>query len=97
MEKNDPPVSVEIMGVTYRLKRTEDEDYLKKVAERVDSVMREISEKHRVISSDRLAVLAALRLCDALFKDAEQRSRECAEAGAAVEELSGTLKRALGR
>lgn len=95
MENEKNPVRVEIMGVKYRLKRTEEEAYLNKVAEKVDSLMKEIAEKYSVVSSDRIAVLAALRLCDAWFRDIEQSRKADAEAASVVEELSGTLKRAL--
>ena len=88
-------VSVEIMGVSYRLKKTEDEDYLREVAARVDGLMKEISEKHPVISSDRIAVLAAMRLCDEWLKDVEERKREDAGVKSVIEELSESLKNAL--
>lgn len=85
------------MGVPYRLKKTEDEDYLKSVAARVDSLMKEIAEKHPIISSDRIAVLAAMRLCDEWFKDAEEKSREEDEVKSTIEELSESLRHAMSR
>lgn len=97
MEDKKGFVSVDIMGVPYRLKKTEDEDYLRSVAARVDALMKEISEKNPIISSDRIAVLAAMRLCDEWFKDAEKKSREEAEVKSEIEELSESLRHAMSR
>ncbi len=88
-------VRVDIMGVPYRLKKTEDEDYLRRVASRVDAMMKEISAKHPVISSDRIAVLAAMQLCDEWLKHADEQKREEAEVKSALEELSESLRIAL--
>lgn len=95
MGNETKPFITEIMGVRYSLKRTEEESRLKSVAGKVDSLMREIAAEYPVVSSDRIAVLAALRLCDAWFRDIEERRQADAEAAALVEELTGTLKRAL--
>ncbi len=97
MEDKKGFVSVDIMGIPYRLKKTEDEDYLKSVAARVDSLMKEIAEKNPIISSDRIAVLAAMRLCDEWFKDAEKKRREEEEVKSEIEELSESLRHAMSR
>jgi cell division protein ZapA (FtsZ GTPase activity inhibitor) len=86
---------VDIMGVKYRLKRTEDENYLREVAGRVDACMRELYEKYPVLSSDRIAVLAALRMCDEYNKETEDMKRKEDDAESVVNELTSYLKRAL--
>ncbi len=96
-DENKGFVRVDIMGVPYRLKKTEEDDYLHRVAAKVDALMKEISAKHPVISSDRIAVLAAMRLCDEWLKYVDEQKREEAEMKAAVEELSESLKHALSR
>ncbi len=95
MDEKKSFISVDIMGVSYRLKRTEDDDYLKKIAAELDSVMRDIASKSPVVSSDRIAVLAALRMCDDFFKQKENFRLKNSRLEAVVQELSESLKHAL--
>ncbi len=95
MDEKNSFISVDIMGVSYRLKRTEDDDYLKRIAAELDSRMRAAASKSPVVSSDRIAVLAALRMCDEFFKEKEDSRLKNSRLEAVIRELSESLKHAL--
>ncbi len=62
-------VKVKILGCEYAIKKKGEEDlYYEKVAGFVDEKMRAIIEKSSLLSIDRVAVLAALRICEELFR-----------------------------
>ena len=68
------PVKVKILRSEYRIKRKGEEDsYYEKIAKYVDEKMCNIVEKTSIVSTDKIAVLAALRICEELFKVKEQR------------------------
>lgn len=82
-------IRVEIYNQTYNIRSDGDNDYILKLAEYVDSKMREISSGTLTVDSLKVAILAALHIADELHqlkKDREQidaqlasRSAECAE------------------
>ena len=61
-------VTVKINGIEYNLKGREDENYLKEVAEYVDSKINEIKTKNALLSTVDSGVLAALNIADELYK-----------------------------
>lgn len=63
-------IKVEIFGNEYFIKADEktDPDYIRIVATHVDEKMREISQTSSVISSTKIAILAALNITDELFR-----------------------------
>ena len=61
-------VTVKINGIEYSLKGREDENYLKEVAEYVNSKMNEIKTKNPLLSTVDSGVLAALNIADELYK-----------------------------
>ncbi len=95
MEDKKDFFRVDVMGIPYRLKKTEDEEYLRKVAGKVDSVMREISGKYPVVSSDRVAVLAAMRICDECWKEISGKDDMEKAAQSEIDDLSESLRFAL--
>ncbi len=95
MADKKSPVCVNIMGVEYRLKGTEEDDYLKKVAGGVEDRMKQISAKNPVVSSDRIAVLSAMQIFDELLKDRETNEKEEIEIRAKIEELAELVRVAL--
>jgi cell division protein ZapA len=59
----DNSISVDIYDQTYRL-RGEDTDYIRRLAEMVDSKMRSVASHGKTVDSLRVAVLAALNIAD---------------------------------
>ena len=82
-------IRVSIFGREYNVKGGSDEEYIKGLAAYVDSVMRDIADRTGVLSSSRIAILAALNIADEMHKEVE-RSREHAD------RLARKLEEALG-
>jgi cell division protein ZapA len=90
VETSAPPIiRVEIYNQTYNIRSDGDSEYLTKLADFVDSRMREISSGTLTVDSLKVAILAALHIADELHRlkqtheqaDAQlaTRSTECAE------------------
>jgi len=90
VESSAPPIiRVEIYNQTYNIRSDGDSEYLMKLADFVDSRMREISSGTLTVDSLKVAILAALHIADELHRlkqtheqaDAQlaERSAECAE------------------
>jgi cell division protein ZapA len=62
---NDNSISVDIYDQTYHL-RGEDTEYIRRLAEIVDSKMRAVASHGKTVDSLRVAVLAALNIADEL-------------------------------
>lgn len=60
---------VKIFGMEYSLKVTETPEYIEKLASYVDRKMREISENSSLVSTLKIAILAALRIADELHRE----------------------------
>ena len=89
-ETSAPPIiRVEIYNQTYNIRSDGDSEYLTKLADFVDSRMREISSGTLTVDSLKVAILAALHIADELHRlknmheqaDSQlaARSAECAE------------------
>jgi cell division protein ZapA len=84
-----PTIRVEIYNQTYNIRSDGDSEYLTKLADFVDSRMREISSGTLTVDSLKVAILAALHIADELHRlkqtheqaDAQLalRSAECSE------------------
>lgn len=77
-----PVQKVEIFGQEYVLRTGESPEYVQKLSCYVDGKMKEIA-RHGVVSSGRLAVLAALEIADELFRAREGRVSLAAGPGGA--------------
>jgi cell division protein ZapA len=62
---NENSISVDIYDQTYNL-RGQDTDYIRRLAELVDSKMRSVASHGKTVDSLRVAVLAALNIADEL-------------------------------
>lgn len=60
-------VEAEIFGQKYLIKGDEDQDYILKLAEYVDSKMREVHGRLQLSTPEKVAVLAALNITHELF------------------------------
>ena len=68
-EKEDNQIKITIFGQEYSVKAPADPTYIKKIAEYVDTKMREVqSGFSSTQSSNRIAILSAMNITDELFK-----------------------------
>lgn len=58
------PIRVDIYDQSYQIGGESDGDYVRRLASRVDSKMRQIARETRVVDTVRVAVLASLNLAD---------------------------------
>ena len=67
-EKEDNQIKITIFGQEYSVKAPVDPTYIKKIAEYVDTKMREVqSGFSSTQSSNRIAILSAMNITDELF------------------------------
>ena len=66
-------IIVNIMGTEYPIKSEADPDYARKIAQYVDTRMREIAEVTSVKSVTKLAVLTAMNIAAELLKEREKK------------------------
>jgi cell division protein ZapA len=66
-------VKVTIFGAEYAIRGDSDPEYIRHVAEYVDSKMREVDESTSVNSSLKVAILAALNIADELFRERAEK------------------------
>ena len=89
-------VEVEIFGQKYLIKGDGDPDYIRQLAEFVDSKMREVHGKLKLSTPGKIAVLAALNISHELFNSkkemAEQESIIANRAERLLELISIELK-----
>ena len=62
-------LKVNIYGTEYPIKGTTNVEYIKQVADYVDSKMKEVNQSVAVVSTLKVAILAALNITDELFKE----------------------------
>lgn len=65
-------VVVKINGTEYNLKGHDNEDYLKKIAEYIDSKIKAVCDKNSKLSYNSAAVLAAMNVADELFNSKDE-------------------------
>ena len=88
-------VEVEIFGSTYQLKSGDDAEYAKKLAAYVDKKMNEINKASKVVSTNKVAVLASLNIADEMFeKEKEIRQKIEKEIGKKSEHLINLIDKA---
>ncbi len=61
-------IEVEIFGANYAIKSDENPTYTAELAQFVDDKMRNITHKSNIVSTGKVAVLAAIHIADDLFK-----------------------------
>lgn len=66
-------LKVNIYGTEYPIKGSADIEYIKKVAQYVDSKMREVNKNISIDSSLKVSILAALNITDELFHFKEMK------------------------
>jgi cell division protein ZapA len=101
-----PTIRVEIYNQTYNIRSDGDTEYISRLAEFVDSRMREISSGTLTVDSLKVAILAALHIADELHRlkhvheqaDAQlaTRSAECVEMLDRLLKVRGTVEQEQG-
>ena len=84
-------MTVTIFGKEYTLKGGADAEYVQEVAAFVDERMSEVARSATVVSTDRVAILAAVNIADELFREQQKRL----EATATLEDRSMRLTQIL--
>lgn len=80
-------VTVNIYGHEYTLKGEAEPEYVEKVAEFVDRKMHEVAGTSSLVSTTKIAILAAINVADELFR--ERRKRQ--EALALLDDKTGQI------
>jgi len=93
MGTDEWPVEVEIYGERYTLRATDKPEYLRRVAEYVDSKFHEVAKESPALNPAKVAVLASLTIADELFKRAEQSGRAEQEVLGRIDEILQLLHR----
>jgi len=86
---------VEIFGSEYHIRADVDPDYVKSVAVYVDAKMQEIAQNQSLVSSTKVAILAAINIADELFKERRQRQQTEQDVTVKADALSEVLSRSL--
>ena len=89
-------ITIQIYGENYTLKAGDDPSYIKEVAAFVDEKMREISSGGKAVTTDKVAMLAALNIADEFFKSRLEWERRDLETEKKVEKLLRLLQEATG-
>ena len=61
-------IEVRIHGQLFKLRAGEEKEYVRELAAYVDNVMQTLAKQSNTISTERLAIMAALNVTDTLFQ-----------------------------
>ena len=88
---------VEIFGTEYSVRADAgaEAEYVQDIAAYVDAKMKEIAEKQKLVSSTKIAILAAINLADEIFQEKRRNQKDRASVSEKVLELSEVLGREL--
>ena len=86
---------VEIFGSEYHIRAEAEPDYVKNVAAYVDAKMRDIAENQKLVSSTKVAILAAINIADELFQERRKREQTEQDVSVKARQLSDVLTRSL--
>jgi len=90
-----PIIRVEIYNQTYNIRSDGDSEYLTKLADFVDSRMREISSGTLTVDSLKVAILAALHIADEYYQLKNVQAQNDAQLAVRSSECSEMLDRIL--
>ena len=89
-DKDDNQIKITIFGQEYSVKAPADPTYIKKIAEYVDSKMREVqSGFSSTQSSNRIAILSAMNITDELFN---ARKKEDSDENEVEEKINSLIE-----
>jgi cell division protein ZapA len=90
-------MKIEIYDQIYNVNSGQDEEYLKTLADYVDSKMREVADATRIADSLKVAVLTALNIADEMFTLREREKQIEGPLRKRVEKCVGMVEKALER
>lgn len=76
MVKPKEPTTVTIFGVEYAITSDREPEEVRRIAKFVDDKMWEISENNHLISTEKVAILAALNIAEEYLRLLEQRKKD---------------------
>ncbi len=88
-------IQVAIFGHEYSIKGSAPSDYINQLADYVDGKMREISDNTSIVSSSKVAILAALNIADELFQSQRDKKQNKDELQDRIENLVKIMDQAL--
>jgi cell division protein ZapA len=89
-------VTVDIYGEQYAVKTDDEPEYVEQVAQYVDRKMKEIANTGKVVTTSKIAILAALNIADEFLKAQAARQESDNETGRRIERLLLQLQGAVG-
>ena len=90
-------MKIEIYDQIYNINSGQDEEYLKTLADYVDSKMREVADATQIADSLKVAVLTALNIADEMFTLRERQKEIEGPLRKRVEKCVGMVEKALER
>lgn len=86
---------VQIFGSDYYLRGEADPEAMKSVAAYVDAKMREIADTQSLVSSTKVAILAAITIADELFQERRRNEQTMNDVAERALQISEVLAREL--
>ena len=86
-------LKVRIYGAEYSIRGEADANYIKAIAEYLDSKMREVDKNVRVDSSLKVAILASLNIADELFRERQEKEQLRIQLEDKLKELNALIDR----
>ena len=88
-------IRVQIHGNEYPVRADTDPEYTRAVAAYVDRKMQEISSDQSLVSSTKIAILAAIHFADELFQERQKREETMNDVAERALQISEVLAREL--
>lgn len=88
-------IRVQIHGNEYPVRADTDPEYTRAVAAYVDRKMQEISTDQSLVSSTKIAILAAIHIADELFQERQKREETMNDVAERALQISEVLAREL--
>lgn len=90
-------VTVKIYGEEYPIVGGSDPSYISRVADFVDSRMKETARNGRIVARDKVAILAAMSIASELYENKDQLGKSQARFGDDIDSMIERLDRALSK
>lgn len=95
MEEKKESIRVNIFGTEYPIKGDADPAYVERIAQFVDTKMREVSKQLSLPSMTKVAILAAMNITDELFKERAEREKTVSQFEERAAKMTGWLEKEL--
>jgi cell division protein ZapA len=95
MEEKTDSVRVNIFGTEYPIKGDADPAYVEKIAQFVDTKMKEVSKQLSLPSTTKVAILAAMNITAELFQERAERDKTFSQFEERAAKMTGWLDKEL--